>query len=265
MEMDYLFEGNGDVTQQFKDNLPGMLGEDWFNDPDTKQQPTKMFDNITNVQGLVKCFAKNQRQISAGDARFDEKMKGMVKMITEQSTSDEIAAYRTAIGVPDAADGYNFFIPDVSETVSEADIAVHTRLAKDFGDAAHEFSIPEKNAIGAFNKVAASLQAFNTELETKGKEMIESDIVALKEKYKEKYPTMVAETDKAYTKSEATQAFKKLLDDTGFGEHIAVKNFMFELAPLINQGSTVLGGGLAPEEGEGGYPSYKYDKDGKTI
>ena len=44
--MPTLIDEQGNFTPEFTTELPNMLGDDFYNDPDTKQQPTKMFENI---------------------------------------------------------------------------------------------------------------------------------------------------------------------------------------------------------------------------
>ena len=61
--------------------------------------------NYKDFGSLAKSFVTNKR---AATARTD----GMVRVPTAESSPEEIAAYRTATGVPDTADGYEITPPE---------------------------------------------------------------------------------------------------------------------------------------------------------
>jgi len=105
------------------------LGDDYYNDPETKQQPTKMFENVNDQATLVKNYASAQRQISKGDADFAERTKGMINIPGKDASEDDIKAYRKATGVPESVDGYAMDIPDGDDKESFTGVAAAVKEA----------------------------------------------------------------------------------------------------------------------------------------
>lgn len=85
--------------------------------------------------------------------------KGMVKLPGEGASAEEIAAWRTAIGVPESADGYT--IAPVKGADGE-DVALDTPLLARLAAKAHEAGVPKAAYEGLVNEfVAAQLEDFN--------------------------------------------------------------------------------------------------------
>ena len=240
---------DGVFTDEFREQLPGLLGDNYFNDPETKQQPTKMFDNIKDIKGLVNMTATAQRELSRGDARFADKMKEMIKIPGEGATPEEIAAYNKAVGVPETMDGYELPIPEGDDKAGYEVIANAVKAA------AFESGVPASKVIGVWGKVVEAIDQQNKALEQKGLALMAAEETAQKEKYKDKYPIFIEEGDKVLTKAKNGAELGKILEIFGLKNHPAVREFLFEIAPLVNQGSTTLGGS-AQEKDEKWFTDY---------
>ena len=234
------------------------LGDSYFNDPETKQQPTKMFDNVNDQATLVKNYASAQRTISKGDADFAERTKGMVNIPGDDSSEDDIKAYRKATGVPESVDGYAMVIPDGDDKDSFTGVAAAVK------EAALAAGAPAGMVSSIWGKVVETMQGQFKGLEEKGQALIDSEIAGMKELHKEKYDSFVKGTDEALAKFKGGAEVKALLDNYGIGNSPAVRNLLAEIAPLVNEGKTVFGETKDTKE-SGGFPSYQYDENGRAV
>lgn len=252
--MPELFTETGIDVEVLKEHL----GDDYYNDPDTKQEPTKIFDNIKDEKTFTKNYVNAQRTISKGEAAFDERIKGMVKLPTDESTPEEVTAYHEAIGVPKTSDGYKLNIPEGDDKESFEGIAAVIK--------------EEALAAGAspalltrlWDKVTTVIQGQVKALEDKGLALIKADDEAQKAEHKEKYDTFIKTTDAALAKFKVGEDVKKLLETYGIGNHPSIRKLLAEVAPLVLGGKTILGDGETGEK-EGGFPAYEYDENGKPI
>jgi hypothetical protein len=234
------------------------LGDDYFNDPETKQQPTKMFENVNDQATLVKNYASAQRTISKGDADFAERTKGMVNIPGDDASEDDIKAYRKATGVPESVDGYAMDIPDGDDKESFTGVAAAVKTA------ALEAGVSADKVSKVWGAVVETLQGQFKGLEEKGQALIDSEIAGMKELHKEKYETFIKGTDEALAKFKGGAEVKTLLDNYGIGNSPAVRNLLAEIAPLVNEGKTVFGETKDTKE-SGGFPTYEYDENGRAV
>jgi hypothetical protein len=266
---DYIDE-NADFTEDFRTDLPEILGDAYYNDPETKQQPTKELDNVKNLADMAKMVVTGSRKISAHGVELKNATAGMVKIPGEGATEDEIAAYRTAQGVPPTPEGYELPIPEVPEE----DKAGFETIAKGVKDAAHEAGIPPSKLSTVWVKVANAIAAQNKALEQKGTDLLAADIQALKDSKKEKYDSFIADTNKVAAhfdiKADATLGtkdnliggnFMKLMTDMGIKDVPVVREFLGAIAPLVLEGKTLIGRGVNQEGGEKWFTDY--DETGK--
>jgi hypothetical protein len=234
------------------------LGDDYFNDPETKQQPTKMFENVNDQATLVKNYASAQRQISKGEVDFAERTKGMVNIPGEDASEDDIKAYRKLTGVPESVDGYAMDIPDGDDKDSFTGVAAAVKTA------ALDAGISADKVSKVWGAVVETMQAQFKGVEDKGLALMASEVDGMKELHKENYDSFIAGTDEALSKFKGGAEVKTLLDTYGIGNSPAIRNFLAELAPLVNEGKTVFGESTS-EKVEGGFPSYEYDENGKPV
>lgn len=234
------------------------LGDGFFNDPETKQQPTKMFDNVPDEVTLVKNYAQAQRTISKGDADFAERTKGMVTIPGDDASEDDIKAYRKATGVPDSVDGYAMDIPDGDDKESFTGVAAAVKAA------ALEAGAPAGVVSKIWGKVVETLQGQFKATEDRGQALIDSEIAGMKEQHKEKYDSFIKGTDEALAKFKGGAEVKTLLETLGISNSPAIRNLLAEIAPLVNEGKTVFGESTNAKE-SGGFPSYEYDDAGKVV
>ena len=257
--MDYIDE-NGAFTEDFRDSLPDILGDDYFNDPD-KTQATKYFDNVKDLPTLLKRAVNGDRKISAHGEALKKATEGMIKIPGEGSTPEEIVAYRKAQGVPETSDGYELPIPEEGKEGYE-------NIAKEVKAAAHEAGIAPSKLNAVWSKVVATMGEQTKALEAKGQELLNADVQALKDTKKEKYDSFIADTNKVAAHFDTKDNpigtnFMKLCDNMGIKDTPAVREFLGQIAPLVLEGKTVIGQ-AASSPAEGGF-TYEYDEGGKPI
>lgn len=224
------------------------LGDEFYNDPDTKQQPTKMFDNVPDMTTFVKNYASAQRTISKGEADFAEKTKGMVRIPVDGDGEDVIKAYRKATGVPDSADGYKMDIPDGDDKES------FTGIAETIKAAALEAGAPAGLVSGIWGKVVETMQGQFKAIEDKGRALMKTEEDAMRSEHKEKYDTYIKGTDAALLKFKAGAEVKALFDTYGIGNTSAIRKLLAEIAPLVNEGKTVFGESTSGKQGGDDWP-----------
>jgi len=255
--MSELFDDAGVLV---KENLESVLGDDYYNDPETKQQPTKLFDNVKDEGTLIKNYVNAQRTISKGETAFAEKTKGMVKIPDDKATKEDIAAYHKAIGVPESAEKYELAIPDGDAK------AGYEVIAKEVKQAAFEAGVPAGAISKVWAKVTATMLKNDQAMEQKGIELMKADETTLKEEWKEKYDANVKASDDALTKFKEGQAVKDLLKTYGIENHPAMRKLLLAVAPLVLEGKTIVGQGGGGDGGDGWPISYKYDPNtGKPM
>ena len=271
--MDYIDE-NGDFTEDFRAELPERLGDDFYNDPETRLKPTKEFDNIHNVFDMAKMTVNASRKISAHGEELKKATEGMIKIPGEGATPEEVVAYRQAQGVPETADGYELAIPEVPEEEK----AGFEEIAKEVKAAAHEAGVSPSKLSSVWGKVATALVAQNQAILKKGTDLLAADVQALKDAKKEKYDGFIADTNKVAShfdvKGDAALGtkdnlvgsnFMKLMDSMGIKDTPVVREFLGQIAPLVLEGSTSLGKGSSESGQAEGAFSYEYDANGRPI
>ncbi len=268
--MSEFIEENGDLTEDFRAALPERLGDAYYNDPETKKEPTKELDNIRNVFDMAKMVVTGSRKISQHGEVLKKATEGMIKIPGEGATDDEIAAYRKAMGVPDTVDGYQLTIP-------ENDKEGYETIAREVRAAAHEAGIAPSKLSKVWDKVVGAIAAQTAALEKKGMDLLTADIQALKDAKKEKYDSFIQDTDKVAAhfdvKGDAAigtqdnpigSDFMKLMDSLGVKDTPVVREFLGSIAPLVLEGSSHIGANPPGSRDEGGF-SYEYDEKGKPV
>jgi hypothetical protein len=266
---DYIDE-NGGLTDEFRAALPELLGDVYYNDPQTKQQPTKELDNVKTVADMAKMVVTGSRKISSHGEELKKATEGMVKIPGEGATEEDVATYRKAIGVPESAEGYTLSIPEDDKEGFEA-------IAKEVRTAAHEEGISPSKLSKVWDKVVGALVTQNQALEKKGMDLLTADVQALKDAKKEKYDAFIQDTNnvaahfdvKADPEAGIEQNligtdFMKLMDTFGIKDTPVIREFLGAIAPLVLEGKTAIGAGAGPSV-EGGPFSYEYDEKGQPI
>ena len=216
------------------------LGDDFFNDPDKKSEPTKMFDNLKSEKDLLKMAATAQRKATQNEKTYGdkyakeyaEKTKGMVKLPAPDAKPDspEVIAYRKAVGVPDAVEGYQMPIP---ENAIEEDKPLYNEIAKITAAEAHKLGIPKGMAEALFKNAINTVNTHFAAMTNNGLSAIQADEAKLKEQYKEKYDEFVKTTDAVLAKTKTGKEFELLVKANPL-----VRNLIAEFAPLVLEGKT---------------------------
>lgn len=240
-------DANGSFTEHFAKALPDMLGDAYYNDPETKQQPTKMFENVKDLKTMAVNYANSQRAIS-------KKTEGMIKLPGENAAAEEVAAYRKAIGVPDNPQDYKLGVPDGDDKAGFE--AISQIVAK----AGVEANIPAAAMSKIWDSVTGELAKQTAALEKAGLDMMQAEEEALKAELGTKYDSFVQSGDAALAKFKGGQDAAKLFESMGIKGHPAVRKLLAEIAPLVLESKTVIGD-AASGDAAGKWPiSYKYDQ-----
>jgi len=258
-----LIDENGVFTEDFRSSLPDLLGDDLYNDPETKLQPTKELDNVKTLSDMARRVVNGSRTISKHGEELKKATEGMVKIPGEGAGEKEIAAYREARGVPlTSPDEYVLNIPDENKEGYEA-------IAKVVKDAAFKTGISKSHLAEVWDGVTTVLKAQTEELEKKGTKLLAADKQALKDLMKDKYDAFISDTDKvaahfnvkedvaAGTKADSIgDDFMHLMDTMQIKDTPVVRRFLGAIAPLVLEGKTSGGGKGASEGGEEWFTDY---------
>ena len=269
METEFINE-SGDFTDSFRAALPERLGDDFYNDPETRLQPTKELDNVTNIFDMAKRVVNGSRKISAHGEELKAATEGMVKIPGEGASIEEIAAYRTAQGVPDTKEEYELAIPD-SEGKEGNTVIANAVMA-----AAHEAGIPKSKLSAVWDPVLTALGAQVEEQVKAGQALLDADVQSLKDVKKENYDSFIAGTNKvaAHFDVQADAAtgrkenlygsnFMKLMEVAGYKDLPAVREFLGQIAPLVLERNTAIGRGKGAEGGDEWFTDYHEVEENK--
>jgi len=258
---------DGTFTDDFRAELPDRLGDAYYNDPDTKLQPTKELDNVKNVFDMAKMVVTGSRKISQHGETLKKATEGMIKIPGEGATPEEIVAYRQAQGVPETPDGYEL----VNDQLEPED----KPFAEIVQNSCHKNGIPKSKAQAVFNDVKETLNQMKEADVKKGMDLLNADVQALKDAKKEKYDSFIADTNKVAAhfdvKGESGAQdnpigsnFMKLMDTMGIKDTPVVREFLGAIAPLVLEKGSHLGGPAGAPKEDGGF-TYQYDANGKPI
>lgn len=92
----------------FSDGLTFRDG--YFNDVDADG-----FDEYRSMAAQFKDLPSLFKSLKDTKAALSQRQDGMVKLPNSQSTDEEIAAYRDAIGIPESVDDYELTLPEASQ------------------------------------------------------------------------------------------------------------------------------------------------------
>jgi len=259
---------------EFKEQLPDALGDDYYNDGTERQQPTKYFDNVDSFTTLAKRAVNADRTISSHGEALKNATKGYIKIPGEDASVEEMAAYRKAQGVPETAEGYEVPIP---EDVPEEDKPVYDNLAKMVAISAHKAGIPPSKINPVFEDVIKTVVARRNAEIKEGQDLLDADIQSLKDTKKEGYDSFISDTNKVAAhfdiKADAVVGIKENLKGSDFMAFLkgmgvnnvpVVREFLGAIAPLVLEGKTSIGGPAPGAKSDGGF-SYEYNEHGKPV
>jgi hypothetical protein len=252
--MNGLFTETGIDTEVLQE----YLGDNYFNDPETRQQPTKMFDNIKDEKGLVNFAATAQRELSSSGKRHEEALKkateGMVR-IPKNGDSEEIHKnFRTAINAGEKPEDYILTIPEGDDKEGYALIADKVRTA------ACAEGISKTKVAKIWDTVVAGLSEMMKDIDNKGLEILQLEEKALKDELKDKYPGFMKTTDEvllAIENNKNSTGFTKLLETFGLKNNPIIRKLLGDLAPLIIESPTFGGKGAVKSESTEWHGGYK--------
>lgn len=201
--MPELLNENLEFTDEFRTQLPTLLGDAYYKDPATKTEPIKVFDDVKDIKGLLKLTLDSKRAASKGreafDAEFAEKTKGLVKVPGEGATPDEIKAFRKSIGAPETKDGYKTVLT-VPAGVPESDKPYYGKLAEVVSDAADAAHVPLSAAKAIWEKANAQMIEYANGIETAGMKMMQDDIESQRTELGAKYDQYVDDVNRTISK-----------------------------------------------------------------
>lgn len=176
---------------------------------------------------LFKSNLEAERKIS----EMGEAMKGMVRVPGADAKPEDVAAFRKAIGVPDAPDGYKAFRPE-GLTLSPADEAREKEFLADM----HKAGQPQAAVEAAMKFHYAAVAREQQRFEAEGKRIAGENLAALKKQYgsDEKFGAMLNITNRliSATAGPAAEGLMnvRLADGTALGENAQALGFLFKLA-----------------------------------
>ena len=152
---------DGSFTDSFQESVPKMLGEGY--------EDAKI--DYKDIPGLLKGVIDTKRA-------FHAKTDGMVKLPGEDATDEDRAAYREAMGIPDAADNYKFEradLPDGREYDQEGE--------KMFKEVFHQLGVSGDQADG----LVKAFDQYEESIVTKMAEQQVADSKAANEAFDQKH------------------------------------------------------------------------------
>jgi len=192
-----------EFTEDFRTQLPDLLGDAYYKDPETKSEPIKVFDDVKDMKTLLKMTVDSKRAASKGreafDAELSEKLKGMVKIPGEGAGEDEIKAYRAAVGAPETQDGYKEVLA-MPENIPDFDKPYYGNLADVVAEAANEHHIPTATAKAIWDKINAQMIERNERIEQAGLKVMDEDIKSQETELGAQYPQYVEDVNRAIAK-----------------------------------------------------------------
>lgn len=135
-------------SSPFSDGL--TFRKDWFQDyaEDPAFSPyLNSLSKYKDLPGLIKVAEDSRRQLS-------QRMDGYVKLPGEDASDEEIAAYREKVGIPEAADGYEFTLPEHVQIPQGIEVTAERQDA--FAEFAHEAGLTKQQAERAFSFLVES-------------------------------------------------------------------------------------------------------------
>ncbi len=204
-------ESQGGESQDYRTQLPEDL-----------RTPLEKFPD---VEGLARGYIALEK-----DASRLRNAKGIIKP-GENATSEQIKEYHTALGVPDGPDGYELSAPELPEGM-----IFNEERVKKFAELAHKNGIPKQ----AFEAIVS---AYNEDQIAEYKEMQKAQqkfyddaVVALKTDWGEDYEPNLSKADSVVDKVFGPE-FKKLVKETGMGNHPDFVKGMYALSQSIGERS----------------------------
>lgn len=143
----------------------GAFKDGWIND-----LPGEEYAEVRDTAANYKTLPALLKGLKDSKAAAMQRLDGMVKLPHNESTPEEIAAYRQAIGVPENPDGYTFTAP---EGVEFDDVAV-----TEFKKLAHEANLTPDQA--------SRLVQFQAQLESQVAEQANRDAEQWKQEQSQK-------------------------------------------------------------------------------
>jgi DNA-binding transcriptional MerR regulator len=202
----------GGFTETFRGALPEILGDAYYNDPDTKQEPTKAFDDIKDLPGLMKVTLDSRRALS-------KKMENVIQRPGKDAKPEEIQAYQKQLakelGAPDKPEDYEFTRPqmpdgvpydeDLEKTMRQmfAEAGVPKATAKAIYDGYNKMQLEKINKIIQAEQVKYDTEVKELQNDWQGDKMLVNGRVALQALL-----------------SFADPDTKKLLADSKLSEHV---------------------------------------------
>lgn len=182
-------------------------------------------------------------------------VEGKVKVPGEKSTPEEHAAFRKALGIPEAPDGYKLDRPkDMPEGMQYDEL-----LEKTFRETAHKLNLSPAMVAGLYEMYNAREIAIYNGIEKFKVDNREKAVNTLKDTWKQAYEENKAkatrtffETVKKLNPPEAlggVEAIQKAFDESGFGDDPVIVWYFSQLHDLVSIDK--LGGGGVPAGGGG--------------
>lgn len=235
----------------------GIIGDDFSFGPEfiSKAVPEEYRDHpeIKNAKDLP-TFIKNHMNLVK---KIGEKTEGLIKKPSEQSTPEEIAEYRKAMGVPESADQYQFERPQLPDGM-----VFDENMEKEVREVFHKLNISAEAAKELYNWYNNYELELAKQIEASSKKMVENTISELKkpENWGSDYDKNVEITKQAYNRL----GLDELAKLTGFGDHPAFIKYAYNLSKVISDDVIITGDAVSKTQADkvkrdaAGKPQFSY-------
>ncbi len=219
------------MTTDMKDKWQMTLPEEWTvmqmaDDGSEVEIPLRDHPALAKYptkDEAVKALVHAQRMIG-------KTPEGFIRMPGEDEGDEELAAFYTALGRPEGADGYELPNMDMPEGLE-----VREEMIGGLKEKAHELGLTPKQVSGLYEWFMPMVMDTHHGLEAEAGQLRQTELDSLRSIHRGDTPALL---DKAMRAAEAIGGDDLLavLDKTNAGNHAAVINAFAKLAPMVLEG-----------------------------
>ncbi len=203
----------------------------------------KAFNQYYEGNEQMKQFAQNDNPFKAVADKLAEppKVEGL-KLLTEQSTPEEISAFKKALGAFEKADEYKYELPTSDDEAIKKLLPADQPFIKAFQELAQKSHMPEstwKELIGAYNQMV--VEGVKTQVELSGKAM-----TAIKENWAKAHGEAAPKVESVFQKyfSQASAAESEILSTLSQDQLAAVGSVVYKQEKRLGAEDTIDTGNL---------------------
>lgn len=230
----------------------GVQTEDKFYDWATGQVKKEFLIDDLKGKPTITDFVKHYQGVKSELETTKAGIKDYIKIPTDKSTPEEIAAYRKAQGVPESADKYELKADELPEGVSLDDATI-----EGFKQLAFEMGLSPGQAQALLDFDIKRNEATYKSLKEWQRQEAEEGVKLLKEKHGEKFNEKLVHALRIIRKIGGEELEQEINENQGNNPNLI--NFIMEISQSFTEDGVVKGASAAGEKGslEELYPSMK--------